>query len=117
MELNEKLSNYISLDIDIKNSGECNITCELNDKWIGNVIEKNKWSISFTEDNSDETTIEDVEIEFTEILKFMTIIQYYIKYKDELITITSNTLFIHRNQLNEKTVSMYPFIIAYRTLD
>jgi len=101
--------------------GEVHIRCLLNeDTWLGHYTapDYNQWRIAFIEENEDEETVEEIQQSFKAILLFLTVIQYFIMYKKELIQIKSEDgVMLSRQDLNPKDKNMFPSVVAYRMAD
>jgi len=123
MDLGTNLITYLPYDVrgNAKNGGEVHLRCLFNnDKYLGHYTDLNNknWTMSFIEEDEDETTIGEQSLLFKDVLMFLTVIQYYIMHKKEYIKITTdNGDVLSRSDLSSNNKVMFPMIVAYRMAD
>jgi hypothetical protein len=123
MDIGSHLVEYLPKQVvkNAVNGGQVHILCLFNeDKWLGNYIDltNKNWSMSFEEDNGDDTTIDVVGVVFEDVLSFLTVIEYQIMVKKELIQITTDDgVMLSRQDLFPQSKNDYPAVVAYRMAD
>jgi hypothetical protein len=119
-KLDEKYTNLLPKAVQYKagESGDVAIRCEFIDNFLGPYLEMTyPWQLNFVSDDVDESTSEDTNVTFKDILLFLTSLQYYIE-KDDLDTvIVSKDVILTRKDLTTNSSSCYESLACYRLLD
>ncbi len=119
-KLDEKYTNLLPKVVQYKSgeSGDVAIRCEFIDSFLGPYLEMSyPWQLNFVSDDVDESTSEDTNVTFKDILLFLTSLQYYIE-KDNLDTvIISKDVILTRKDLTINSSSCYESLACYRLLD